>query len=141
MVSCLCLNDLICKWLAVCTIHKISVVEAEHGSFYAGESMTCGGCRHRGSRDGGVLGRLVAPLRLGGAELLPTVAKLYGALGVRSLRSTALQQLGATLLEQSARYEAALAALCKTGIRTAEKRLAVQVGPFSGMVSMICLPL
>ncbi|CAL5227452.1 g10419 [Coccomyxa viridis] len=82
--------------------------------------------RGRGSSDGGVLGRLVAPLRLGGAELLPTMAKLYGALGVRSLRSSALQQLGATLLKQSARYETALAALCKTGIRTAEKRLAVQ---------------
>lgn len=92
-------------------------------------TVTCGGRRRRGSQDEGVLGRLVAPLRLGGAELLPTVAKLSGALGVRSLRSTALQQLGATLLKQSARYEAALAALCKTGIRTAEKRLAVQVGP------------
>lgn len=71
----------------------------------------------------------MAPLRLGGAELLPTVAKLYGALGVSTLRSTALQQLGAALLKQSVRYEKALAALCKTGIGTAEKRLAVQVGP------------
>ena len=47
----------------------------------------------------------MAPLRLGGAELLPTMAKLYGALGVRSLRSSALQQLGATLLRQSARWD------------------------------------
>lgn len=70
----------------------------------------------------------MAPLRLGGAELLPTVAKLYGALGVSSLRRTSLQQLGAALLKQSTRYEAALTALCKSGIRTAEKRLAVQVG-------------
>ncbi len=104
--------------------------------------MACGGCRRRGSSDGGVLGRLVAPLRLGGTELLPTLAKLYGALGVRSLRSTALQQLGATLLKQSAQYEAALAALCKSGIRTAEKRLAVQVGPCpcNGMLRSDLLP-
>ena len=76
-----------------------------------------------------MIGRLMAPLRLGGAELLPTLAKLYGALGVSSLRSTALQQLGSTLLKQSVRYEAALTVLCKSGIRTAEKRLAVQVSP------------
>ena len=79
----------------------------------------------------------MAPLRLGGAELLPTMAKLYGALGVRSLRSSALQQLGATLLKQSARYETALAALCKTGIRTAEKRLAVQVAHLSFCMTLL----
>ena len=90
-----------------------------------------GTCRRRGASDAGVLGRLVAPLRLGGAELLPTAAKLYGALGVNRLRSTALQQLGTTLLKQSVRYETALSALCKSGIRTAEKRLAVQVRPYS----------
>ena len=75
--------------------------------------------RHQSSLDGGVLGRLLAPLQLGATELLPTVAKLYGALGVNS-------QLGKTLLKQSARYEVALTALCKGGIRTAERRLAVQ---------------
>lgn len=65
------------------------------------------------------------------------MAKLYGALGVRSLRSSALQQLGATLLRQSARYETALAALCKTGIRTAEKRLAVQVERLSFHITLL----
>ena len=82
--------------------------------------------RHQSSLDGGALGRLLAPLQLGATELLPTVAKLYGALGVNSLRNSALTQLGKTLLKQSARYEVALTALCKGGIRTAERRLAVQ---------------
>ena len=83
-------------------------------------------CRHQPSSDGGVLGRLLAPLQLGATELLPTVAKLYGALGVNSLRNSALTQLGKTLLKQSARYDVALTALCKGGIRTAERQLAVQ---------------
>ena len=65
-------------------------------------------------------------MQLGATELLPTVAKLYGALGVNSLRNSTLTQLGKTLLKQSARYEVALTALCKGGIRTAERRLAVQ---------------
>ena len=84
--------------------------------------------RHQSSSSGGILGRLLAPLQLGATELLPTVAKLYGALGVSSLRNSALTQLGKTLLKQSARYEVALTALCRGGIRTAENRLAVQVG-------------
>lgn len=83
--------------------------------------------RRRALPNGGILGKLVAPLRLGGSELLPTMAKLYGALGVRSIRTSALRQLGTHLLKQSSRYEVALSALCKSGIRTAEKRLAVQV--------------
>ena len=82
--------------------------------------------RQHCSLDGSILGRLLAPLQLGATELLPTVAKLYGALGVRSLRNSALTQLGKTLLKQSARYEVALTALCRGSIRSAEKQLAVQ---------------
>ena len=40
---------------------------------------------------------------------------------------SALQRLGATLLAHSARYEAALAALCQGGVRSvAARRVAVQ---------------
>ena len=43
---------------------------------------------------------------------------------------SALQQLGTALLAHSARYEAALAALCQGSVRSvAARRVAVQVTP------------
>ncbi|CAL8466741.1 g6277 [Coccomyxa elongata] len=86
--------------------------------------------RRRTSRGARILNRLVAPLKLGGAELLPTLVKLGSAVSLSGMRRSALQQLGKNLLVQSARYEAALGALCQGGARgmaaTFERRLAVQ---------------
>ena len=42
--------------------------------------------RTGGSGGTGVFGRLVAPLRLGGAELLPTLVKLGSCMGVGNMR-------------------------------------------------------
>ena len=90
----------------------------------------------RGAR---ILNRLVAPLKLGGAELLPTLVKLGSAVSLSGMRRSALQQLGKNLLVQSARYEAALGALCQGGARgmaaTFERRMAVQVC-FTSTVSL-----
>lgn len=87
--------------------------------------------RRRKSRGTGLLSQLVAPLKLGGTELLPTLVKLGSAVSVSSMRKSALQQLGRNLLAQSVRYEAALSALCQNGARgvaaTIERRMAVQV--------------
>lgn len=77
------------------------------------------------------MNRLIAPLKLGGAELLPTLVKLGSAVSLSGMRKSALQQLGRNLLVQSAHYEAALSTLCQGGARgmtaSFERRLAVQV--------------
>ena len=78
------------------------------------------------------LEQLTAPLRLGGDELLPTVAKLTSAVTVRTLGANTLRQLGGQLLLQHTRYEAALAVLCSGGARGVSagvgRQAAVQVG-------------
>lgn len=88
-------------------------------------------CRRRASAGAGLVNRLIAPLKLGGAELLPTLVKLGSAVSLSGMRKSALQQLGRNLLVQSAHYEAALSTLCQGGARgmtaSFERRLAVQV--------------
>ena len=78
------------------------------------------------------LEQLTAPLRLGGDEMLPTVAKLTSAVTVRTLGANTLRQLGGQVLLQHARYEAALALLCSGGARGVSagvgRQAAVQVG-------------
>ncbi|KAK9822234.1 hypothetical protein WJX81_003153 [Elliptochloris bilobata] len=90
--------------------------------------------RVRAQRSGWA-GQLTAPLALGGAELLPALAKLGGALTVGRLRTATLRRLGSALLVQSARHEAALALLCRGGARgvvcALERRAAVQVAQHS----------
>jgi hypothetical protein len=75
----------------------------------------------------------MAPLKVGGAEFLPTLIKFGSAVSLTGIRRSMLQQLGSTLLMQHARYEAALSALChgnSRGIAAAvERRIAVQVWP------------
>ncbi len=71
--------------------------------------------------------------------MLPTLVKLGSAVSLSGMRRSALQQLGKNLLVQSARYEAALGALCQGGARgmaaTFERRMAVQVC-FTSTVSL-----
>lgn len=64
------------------------------------------------------LERVVAPIKLGGKEMLPSLANLMSAVGVSSMRSAAMRQVGATLMGATARYEAAMAAAA-TGARMA----------------------
>lgn len=65
-------------------------------------------------------------LRLSAQDMVPTAAKLGSAATVSSFKVTALRQLGTQVLAQHARYEAALAVMCKTGA-TYKKRAALQV--------------
>ena len=64
--------------------------------------------------------------------MVPTAAKLGSAATMSSFRGTALKQLGTQVLAQHARYEAALAVVCKTGA-TYQKRAALQV-----MLTAVC---
>ena len=70
--------------------------------------------------------RLGMNIRLSAQDMVPTAAKLGSAATVSSFRVTALKQLGTQVLAQHARYEAALAVVCKTGA-TYKKRAALQV--------------
>lgn len=65
-------------------------------------------------------------LKLSAQDMVPTAAKLGSAATVSSFKVTALRQLGTQVLAQHARYEAALAVVCKTGA-TYQKRAALQV--------------
>jgi len=67
--------------------------------------------------------------------MVPTAAKLGSAATMSSFRVTALKQLGTQVLAQHARYEAALAVVCKTGA-TYQKRAALQV--FNSTVWSCC---
>lgn len=82
------------------------------------------------------LEQLTAPLRLGGDELLPTVAKLTSAVTVKTLGANTLRQLGGQVLLQHTRYEATLAVLCSGGARGVSagvgRQAAVQVGELLG---------
>ena len=70
--------------------------------------------------------RVGVQLKLSAQEMAPTAAKLGSAATMSSVRVTALKQLGSQVLAQRARYEAALAVVCKTGA-TYKKRAALQV--------------
>lgn len=65
-------------------------------------------------------------IKLSAQDMVPTAAKLGSAATVSSFKVTALKQLGTQVLAQHARYEAALAVVCKTGA-TYKKRAALQV--------------
>ena len=70
--------------------------------------------------------RVGVQLKLSAQEMAPTAAKLGSAATMSSVRVTTLKQLGSQVLAQRARYEAALAVVCKTGA-TYKKRAALQV--------------
>ncbi|KAL0017824.1 hypothetical protein WJX77_005235 [Trebouxia sp. C0004] len=74
---------------------------------------------------GKVFDRLGVQLKLSAQDMVPTAAKLGSAATMSSFRGTALKQLGTQVLAQHARYEAALAVVCKTGA-TYQKRAALQ---------------
>ncbi|DBA73736.1 TPA: hypothetical protein ACH3X2_009712 [Trebouxia sp. C0005] len=74
---------------------------------------------------GRVFDRLGVQLKLSAQDMVPTAAKLGSAATMSSFRGTALKQLGTQVLAQHARYEAALAVVCKTGA-TYQKRAALQ---------------
>lgn len=112
------------------TMNRMSRIIALYLTFlHMPFSKRCGTCRQ--SSSSGWLSQLIAPLKVGGAEMLPTLVKLGSAVSLNSLRRSMLQRLGSTLLTQHARYEAALAALCHGGGRgvaaAVEHRMAVQV--------------
>lgn len=65
-------------------------------------------------------------LRLSAQDMVPTAAKFGSAATVSSFKMTALKQLGTQVVAQHAKYEAALAVVCKTGA-TYKKRAALQV--------------
>ena len=73
-----------------------------------------------------LMDRVGVQLKLSAQEMAPTAAKLGSAATMSSVRVTALKQLGGQVLAQRARYEAALAVVCKTGA-TYKKRAALQV--------------
>lgn len=83
-------------------------------------------CRKEPSILGRFFNRLGVPLKLSAQDMVPTAAKLGSAATMSSFRGTALKQLGTQVLAQHARYEAALAVVCKTGA-TYQKRAALQV--------------
>lgn len=72
-----------------------------------------------------LMDRVGVQLKLSAQEMAPTAAKLGSAATMSSVRVTALKQLGGQVLAQRARYEAALAVVCKTGA-TYKKRAALQ---------------
>lgn len=74
---------------------------------------------------GNLFDRLGMNLKLSAQDMVPTAAKLGSAATVSSFKVTALRQLGTQVLAQHARYEAALAVVCKTGA-TYQKRAALQ---------------
>ncbi|KAK9810268.1 hypothetical protein WJX72_007661 [[Myrmecia] bisecta] len=92
-----------------------------------GDGMASGFAQSQAAKN---VEQLAAPLKLGGQELLPTLLKLGSALWVRSFSGVALRQLGANLLTQHARYEAALQLLCRSSAKgiaaTVPRQLAVQ---------------
>ena len=75
---------------------------------------------------GDLFNRVGMNLKLSAQDMVPTAAKLGSAATVSSFKVTALKQLGTQVLAQHARYEAALAVVCKTGA-TYKKRAALQV--------------
>ena len=90
--------------------------------------MTLCYCRNRQQKGlfASIIDRLGVNLKLSAQDMVPTAAKLGSAATVSSFRVTALKQLGTQVLAQHARYEAALAVVCKTGA-TYKKRAALQV--------------
>jgi len=70
--------------------------------------------------------KLGVSIKMSAQDMVRTAAKLGSAATMSSFRVTALRQLGTQVLAQHARYEAALAVVCKTGA-TYQKRAALQV--------------
>ena len=70
---------------------------------------------------------MLASLRMGAPELLPTAVKLGSALSVQSLRQTTLRQLGQQLLTHRARYQAALRVVCRGTAPAVQRQAALQV--------------
>lgn len=88
--------------------------------------------------------RVVAPIKLGGKELLPSLANLMSAVGVSSMRSAAMRRVGATLLGATAKYEAAVGAAATTAriasIKASQKGVATaaaQFGAVRGATSLL----
>lgn len=75
----------------------------------------------------GLLQRLLAPLRLGGEDVAPALAKLGSALAVTNVGRSMLQQLGGRLVARHVQYEAALHLALHAGAKGVQGRVAVQV--------------
>lgn len=83
-------------------------------------------CREPRNVFGDFFDKLSMSLKLSAQDMVPTAAKLGSAATIASVRTNALRQLGTQVLAQHARYEAALAMVCKTGA-TYQKKAALQV--------------
>lgn len=69
----------------------------------------------------------VETLQLGAPEMSESILKLASAVGVTSMRRSALQQLGQQLLMQRARYQAALSIVCKGGAPVLQREATLKV--------------
>lgn len=60
-------------------------------------------------------------------ELSENAVKAASAVGVNSLRHTALQQVGAQLVVQRAKYQAALRIVCRGGAPVVQREATIKV--------------
>ena len=62
-------------------------------------------------------------------EMSESVIKAVSALGVDSLRQSALRQVGSQLLIQRAKYQAALTVACKGGAPIVQREATIKASP------------
>lgn len=85
------------------------------------------GCRSAGEVLGQKFKDAVRTLQMSTPELSESVIKAVSALGVGSLRQSALRQVGSQLLVQRAKYQAALSVACRSGAPLVQREATIKV--------------
>ena len=89
------------------------------------------GCRTVAEVLGQRLKNAMRTFQMAAPELSENAVKAASAVGVNSLRQSALQQVGTQLLMQRAKYQAALKVACKGGAPLVQREATMKVWKFA----------